>query len=171
MLGVLAASALEGHDPRETAAREKCLAGDTQEGVALLANLYVETRDPTYVYNQARCFQQNGRNEQAAFRFREYLRLDQTVSVEERTKVEGYIRELEPAPAPRPAVALAPVASPPAAVTLVEPRRPESSSSVFGRWWFWTLTGAVVAGTAAALVLSRGGGTHPACPPDGICPR
>jgi len=31
--------------------------------------------------------------------------------------------------------------------------RPRESGSVFGQWWFWTITGVVVAGGATALVL------------------
>ena len=160
-----------GPDPREAKAREACLAGNPQAGVALLASLYVETRNATYVYNQARCYQQNGHNEQAASHFREYLRLDTSVSAEERAKVEGYIRELEvtharPAAVPAPSLPQLLVAAP------AEVAPAPASRSIFTRWWFWGVVGAVAAGTTAAFLATRGGSAGwPACPTDGICPR
>jgi hypothetical protein len=59
---------------QEREAKTACLAGDYSKGVAILAELYVTTRDATYIYNQARCFEQNGRYDDAIFRFREYQR-------------------------------------------------------------------------------------------------
>jgi hypothetical protein len=57
-----------------------------------------------YVYNQGRCYQQNGRVDQALNRFREYLRRATGASAEERHEVQGFIDELEQqrprAPAP-----------------------------------------------------------------------
>jgi hypothetical protein len=51
---------------REKAAREASLAGDFGQGVDLLAELLVETKDPTHAYNQGRCFEQNRRYEDHA---------------------------------------------------------------------------------------------------------
>jgi hypothetical protein len=39
-----------------------------------LTDLYVDTNNPIYIFNQGRCFQQNGRYEEAVLRFREYQR-------------------------------------------------------------------------------------------------
>jgi hypothetical protein len=106
-------------DPREIEARKKCLAGDATSGVALLAELYVETRNATYIYNQARCYQQNGRPAEAIQHFREYLR-KATVSPDERQSIEGFIKELEgerdrapSLPPPGPTAAPAEAAVPP----------------------------------------------------------
>jgi hypothetical protein len=82
-------------DPRDVEAKKKCLAGDPNGGVALLVELYVETGNTTYLYNQARCFQQNGRPEEAIQRFREYLRKTADVTAQERAQVDAYIAELE----------------------------------------------------------------------------
>jgi hypothetical protein len=82
-------------DRREAEARKRCLAGDVQAGVALLDALYADTRNATYIYNQARCFQQNGRADEAIERFREYLRKARDVTPEDRRQVEAYITELE----------------------------------------------------------------------------
>jgi len=63
-----------GKDNRERAARTACLSGDYTRGVRLLAELFVDTGDITYLFNQGRCFEQNGRYADAIVRFREYLR-------------------------------------------------------------------------------------------------
>jgi hypothetical protein len=59
---------------KEKAAKTACLSGDTAKGVALLAELYVDTRDVIYLFNQGRCFEQNGQYKEAIVRFREYQR-------------------------------------------------------------------------------------------------
>jgi hypothetical protein len=57
---------------KERAAKTACLSGDYAKGVALLAELYVSTNEVTYLFNQGRCFEQNGKYEEAIVRFREY---------------------------------------------------------------------------------------------------
>ena len=59
---------------KERAAKTACLSGDTAKGVALLAELFVSTRDVIYLFNQGRCFEQNGQYKEAIVRFREYQR-------------------------------------------------------------------------------------------------
>jgi hypothetical protein len=76
-LAILAASGTAraaGKDSKERAAKTACLAGDYAKGVALLAELYVSTGEAIYLFNQGRCFQQNGKYEEAIVRFREYQR-------------------------------------------------------------------------------------------------
>jgi hypothetical protein len=58
---------------QERAARKACLNGDYAKGVSLLSDLFVNTGDPTYLFNQGRCFEQNRRCEDAAARFEEHL--------------------------------------------------------------------------------------------------
>jgi hypothetical protein len=82
-------------DRREDEARKECLAGRTQRGIDLLAELFTETRDPNYIFNQARCFQQNNRPDEATGRFREYLRKAKALTPEERLEVETHIAECE----------------------------------------------------------------------------
>jgi hypothetical protein len=82
-------------DPRPVEARKACAAGNVDKGIEILAEIIVENGDPNAVYNQARCYQQNGRSEQAVPRFREYLRVAKGITPAERSEVEGYIRELE----------------------------------------------------------------------------
>src|SRR4051794_6504543 len=96
-------------EARQTRAKQACAAGHVDEGIELLAALFAESGDVNYVYNQGRCYQQNGKVDQALNRFREYLRRATSASVEERREVEGFISDLErqrekpaatPAPAP-----------------------------------------------------------------------
>ena len=61
-------------ESKERAAKTACLSGDAAKGVALLAELYVTTNDLNYLFNQGRCFEQNGRYADAIVRFREYQR-------------------------------------------------------------------------------------------------
>jgi hypothetical protein len=58
---------------QERAARKACLSGAYTKGVDILADLFVSTKDLTYIFNQGRCFEQNRRYEDAIGRFREYL--------------------------------------------------------------------------------------------------
>jgi hypothetical protein len=67
----------QGKQPQERAARKACLNGDYTKGVAILSELFVDTKDPTYLFNQGRCFEQNHRYEDALSRFEEYLRAAQ----------------------------------------------------------------------------------------------
>jgi len=66
-----------GRKLQERAARMACLSGDYTKGVAILSELFVDTKNPTYVFNQGRCFEQNHRYEDALSRFEEYLRVAQ----------------------------------------------------------------------------------------------
>jgi hypothetical protein len=103
-------------DTRMTEVKRACVAGEVDKGVALLAELYAQTNDPTAIYNQGRCYQQNARPEQAVMKFQEYLRKAKDVTPEERAEVERFISELKadierakPAPTPAPVVTSQPV--------------------------------------------------------------
>jgi hypothetical protein len=82
-------------EQRETEARTACGAGRVEDGIEILAQLFTEFGHPNYIYNQARCYQQNGKAEQAISRFKEFLRAAPDISAEERTRVERFIKELE----------------------------------------------------------------------------
>jgi tetratricopeptide (TPR) repeat protein len=70
---VPAAARAGSKENKERAAKTACLSGDYTKGVALLAELYVSSNnDITYLFNQGRCFEQNGKYEEAIVRFREY---------------------------------------------------------------------------------------------------
>ena len=116
-------------DARERAAKKACLTGDASRGVEILADLYIDTNDANYIFNQARCYEQNNRYEDAIGRFREYLRKATEASGAEKANAEKHITDLQallgkkdvqpsqptpPAPeTPRPAAT--PVSGPPPA--------------------------------------------------------
>jgi hypothetical protein len=62
--------------------------------VRLLADLFAQTEDMNYVFNQGRCFQQNGRPADAVARFREYLRRAGD-DAEARQEAQRFVTELE----------------------------------------------------------------------------
>jgi len=82
---------------RERQAKKACLSGDYVKGVSILAELYVETEEPTYLYNQGRCYEQNVRYVEAAERFREYMRKARRMTAKEKADAEKHIAECEAA--------------------------------------------------------------------------
>jgi hypothetical protein len=80
---------------QEKAARKACLSGDYTQGVSILADLFVETREPIYVFNQGRCFEQNLRYQEAIGRFEEYLRVGETATLDaaDRAAAEKHIAD------------------------------------------------------------------------------
>lgn len=115
----------------EKAAKKACSVGDYQKGVDILGDLFANTDDYNYVFNQARCYQQANRWEQAIGRFQEFLRKAKDLSVDDRALTERHIADCEaslakttpavpsvrvetPAPEPTsPAISTQPVPSPP----------------------------------------------------------
>ena len=173
--GAGAAHAEDPYHAREVEAKKACLARHTDRGIELLAELYAETNDPTYIYNQARCFQQGGKPQEALVSFREYLRKARDLPADEKAQVQGYITELEAqtrqgSPAPAPDLAAHPSSSSSSSsgdqqsVDLTARPADESSGApVYKKWWFWTGVGVLLAGTAVAVVAvaTAGGATSP----------
>ncbi len=86
----------EPHDTKEAkerAARRACLTGDTATGVGILTDLFIDTKDTTHIFNQGRCFEQNGRCDEAINRFREYLRKSPNLSSETKADTEKHIAD------------------------------------------------------------------------------
>ena len=185
-------------ESKERAAKKACLVGDVEKGVEILADLYVDTNDSVYLYNQGRCFEQNGKNDQAVLRFKEYLRKAKKLPKTETDAVLQKIdelqgtagqREAQPAPvpaaqpsaAPAPAAPVASAVPPSAAVATTPdplgiqrsapPPEPQESPPVYKRWWFWTGIGAVVAGgvVTGVLLSKKSAPKSPACDGLGTC--
>jgi tetratricopeptide (TPR) repeat protein len=128
LLVVTAAQAGAKDAQRARSARKACLEGDYAKGVSILSDLFLDSKDPTHIYNQGRCLEQNGRFEDAVFRFQEYLRLAPNLSEGDKTEAQKHIMDCQdqlakrngqpaadaPAPAalPAPSVAQEPVVSP-----------------------------------------------------------
>jgi len=77
------------------AAKKACLTGDPVAGVAILTDLYLDTNDPTHLFNQGRCFEQNRRYEDAIGRFREYLEKAKDLSSEDKADTHRHIDNCE----------------------------------------------------------------------------
>jgi hypothetical protein len=90
-----AAGAVEAEDPRPRRALTACAGGEVAKGVGILAELYADTREPTFVFNQGRCYQQNGQLERAADRFREYLRIGKDEQPADLARARGYLQEID----------------------------------------------------------------------------
>lgn len=84
-----------GVEAKERMARKECLSGDYAKGVRILSDLFLDTLDPNYIYNQARCFEQNNRCEEASSRFREYLRKAPKITADEKADVEKHIADCQ----------------------------------------------------------------------------
>jgi tetratricopeptide (TPR) repeat protein len=105
-------------ESKERQAKRACLNGDYAKGVQLLTDLFIDSNDPTYLFNQGRCYEQNNRYEEAIGRFREFLRKigrDTDADKADAVSAEKHITDCEkllghkvaepgpPAPAPQPA--------------------------------------------------------------------
>jgi hypothetical protein len=146
------AARAQDRDQRELEAKKDCLGGHADKGIELLADLYAETNDPTYLYNQGRCFEQNGRPADAVTRFREYLR-KATLAPDEKADLQKRIETLEAEARPAsPAVApLGPVPSAAAApATAMVVTAPPESRSPGSRGY--RVAGIAVAGVGVASV-------------------
>lgn len=198
LLAPASASAAGNVAARVRVAKKACLSGDTKKGTELLADLYIDTNDATHIYNQGRCFEQNGQKEQAIPRFEEYLRKAKDLSPEDVDAVHKRIESLqaavdhrgkpgqgEPIAVPAP-ILVQPTPTPPAIPPTAAPANPPealgivqtapapdltASTPVYKTWWLWTGIGAVVAGgIVTTLVLSsKSAPKSPACTPGVAC--
>lgn len=109
------------------AAKKACAAGDYRKGVEILADLYVDTSDPNYIFNQARCYEQSHQWVNAADRFREYLLKAQNAPASDREDAEKHLATCKryqeeeqaksaPSPIQTPVLVTAPAEGPPAQV-------------------------------------------------------
>jgi len=93
--GGQAAGQAAGEDKRPTDALAACASGDVAKGIGILGQLYAETRNPAYVFNQARCYQKNNKLDEARGAFTEYLRLGTNEPPEDLQRAQGFIKEID----------------------------------------------------------------------------
>jgi hypothetical protein len=165
----------QDREVQERTARKACLSGDYATGVGILSDLFLDTRNPTYIFNQGRCYEQNNRNEEAIARFREYLRKATNISPADRADTERHIADCQallsnPAPPPAeavqpsPAAGLAPVslAAPSAAATpasppvSVEQRGVASRAATPGRPGLGLRIAGIACGVVGAALVGMG---------------
>jgi hypothetical protein len=85
----------ESKETRQRVAKRACLNGETDRGIKLLTDLYVDTNDPTYIFNQGRCYEQGSFYREAIERFREYLRKAKRAPDAERAEVNKHIADCQ----------------------------------------------------------------------------
>jgi hypothetical protein len=145
---------------KERMAKKSCLAGDPAKGVEILAELYVDTDDIVYIFNQGRCFEQNRRYEDAIGRFREYLVKGENLSAEDKAVAqkrieacESYLPKTAPVPARAPVAPIvqpAPVPVSPVVVTSVnQPQQVDNKAGAGLR-----IAGITVASIGAAALIT-----------------
>ena len=157
---------------KERTARMACLSGEFAKGVAILSELFVDTQNPLYIYNQGRCFQQNRRYEDAIARFQEFLRAGKKLSTDDKDEAQKHIADCQdllakqsttaaplsaPAPMPAPAVVQGPAASVPVVVAappvIQQTSLPLASDSGSGMRTAGIITAAVGGASVIAGVL------------------
>jgi hypothetical protein len=79
------------HEVKDRTAKTACLAGEYVKGVTILSELFLETHEVNYIYNQGRCFEQNARYQEAIGRFREYLLREENLSASVKAETEMHI--------------------------------------------------------------------------------
>jgi hypothetical protein len=117
-------------DKRPNEALAACASGNVDRGIAILGELYAETRNPSYVFNQGRCYQKNGQLEPARHRFAEYLRIGTNEPPEDIQRAQAFIKELDDTLARQRASEPAPVVVAPAAPSAEGNARALRTSSI-----------------------------------------
>jgi hypothetical protein len=169
---VLVTPALAADRPsqRSRDARKACLTGDYHKGIEILADLFIETKDPIHLFNQGRCLEQSHQWQDAIDRFREYLRKSPSLSSEDAADTNKHIADCEgflekekgtaspPPIQPQPTVTTgAPVPPPrpdaaerPAIASRAEPTT-TSGSGLRTAGWIVAATGVAAVATGVAL--------------------
>jgi hypothetical protein len=126
-------------EAKERMARTACLAGDYSKGATVLSQLFVETKDPNYIYNAARCFEQNSKFQEAISRFQEYLRVSKKLSQEDKAEAQKHVSDCQAMlaaqsgqPTAASAAQAAPPATPPTATQAPSAPAPVASTPVIG---------------------------------------
>jgi tetratricopeptide (TPR) repeat protein len=162
---------------QERAARKACLNGDYAKGVAILSQLFIDTKDSTYIFNQARCYEQSRRYEDAIARFDEFLQTNpEKLSSDDKAAAEKHLSTCKerlagergflatqppPQPSPSPAAPLLvpqPEPSPePSPLIIVKPAPQQAAQSTGGRGLLTAgiITGVVgIGGVVAGVILN-----------------
>jgi hypothetical protein len=80
---------------QEKAARKACLSGDYAKGVSILTDLFIDSKDTNYIFNQGRCFEQSRRYDDAIGRFQEYLRAGTRLDPADKASAEKHIADCQ----------------------------------------------------------------------------
>lgn len=144
-----------------TNAKELSKSGKLAAAIDEYTAAYAEVQIPVFLYNIGRLHQRLGNQEQAAAHYRRYIAAAMDDDPAQIARAQDYLKQVEappppPSPPPQPTAAAPPPPSP-------APTPAVEKTPIYKKWWFWTIAGAVVAGTAVGVGLgvTRGGGTPP----------
>ena len=98
----------QDRDAKERAASQACLSGDATRGVAVLSELFLDSGDAIYIFNQGRCYELGKRYQEAIGRFREYLRLEEHLSEADTADTQKHLADCQAQLAARQPVPRAP---------------------------------------------------------------
>jgi hypothetical protein len=82
-----------GTAARERAAKKACLSGDPNKGVDLLTDLYLDSNDPVFIFDQGRCLEINRRYEDAIARFHEFIIKAKSATASDKEDAEKHIAD------------------------------------------------------------------------------
>jgi hypothetical protein len=97
MIGLVAMPAFgaSSREAKEKTARTACLAGDYAKGAQLLSELFIATKDATWIFNLARCAEQSSKYQEAISHFKEYLRVSKHLTDDEKADVQKHIADCQ----------------------------------------------------------------------------
>src|SRR5664279_3906844 len=155
-------SSAANREAREREARKACLEGDYAKGVAILSDLFLDSKSATYIFNQGRCYEQSEKYLEAINRFREYLR---TPGSDEPALAQKHIAECEELEAkktppvvvqstPQPPAQVAPVAKAQLEPAVAQPSHEPATSGSGLRTAGIIIAGVGVAGVVTGLLLN-----------------
>ena len=114
-------------EAKEKAARAACLTGDYAKGAALLSGLFIATKDPTWIFNLARCAEQCSKYQEAIAHFKEYLRVAKRLTGEEKADVQKHIADCQESLSVQTPSPTSPVVAQPAPLVTAQPKAASDS--------------------------------------------
>ncbi len=108
---------------------------------------YQAIQIPVFLYNIARLYHRTGNTEQAAIYYQRYLAAGHLEDADHRARAQEYLKQIDSAAPPRDSQKDS---------TLALSIPATEAKPVYKKWWFWTIAGTVVAGTAIGLGVGLG---------------
>lgn len=135
-------------------AREQSSTGNLAEAARLYLGAYELRANPGLLFNIARVLHRQGRTQEAAGYYRQFLK-SPSADAEQKSKAQEYLSQVLPPENPPSPLAQLPAIDP-------RPNRPSAAQAdpvanpkpVHKKWWRWTLVGV---GGAAVVALAIGG--------------